>query len=321
MKGEQYLKGLGVSRDGQLWLLHQGASTRLFVSRSADGGKTWKTIKIDFGKFSPKAPQRLYERSENDYNTFVERPDGTMMVTVGFRYSHKEAMDFLMADQSIPGFHETMIRSSDGGKTWGDPTLIHQYAAETSLAVDPHDPEHILAYTRKQRGLLPGEGEATVARKTGVLQSYIDRKLTNKMIYKNGLMLESNDGGRSFHEVKGAMLDFGGYRGDLLWTPDNVVVLTHQLSKSNELMMRLSLDGGKTWVNGTKRGTPFYNKSRAHEFVPRPPGNTQTAPTVELSPNHFLTIYGVNMGSVSIRGVFWHIEPRYLSGQEPRSEY
>jgi len=333
MTGRQWLQGLGVSRDGQLWLLHQGTPFRLFVSRSADGGQTWKTTKIDYANLSPQAPQRLYHTSDNDYNTFVERPDGTMLVTVGFRY--KEANDFLMADQSIPGYHETMIRSTDGGKTWGDPTRIHQYAAETSLAVDPNDPEHILALTRTQRGLLPGEDAATVGEKSGVPQSYIDRKLLDRMIFKNGLLLESNDGGRSFHEVPGAILGFGGYRGDLLWTPNNVVVATHQRGASfqgthqrpgsggDELMMRLSLDGGKTWVTGTKEGTPFYNRSKAHEFVVKGPvRHCQTSPTIEISPNHFLTVYGVNYKgqAISIRGLFWHIEPKYLSGQETSSD-
>ena len=334
MRKRQWVHGIGASRDGQLWLLHQpGTPSRLFVSRSADGARTWKTTEIDFPNLSSKAPQRLYNTSDNDYNTFLERPDGTMMVTVGFRY--KEGDDFLMADQSIPGYHETMIRSTDGGKTWGDPTRIHQYAAETSLAVDPNDPEHILAFTRTQRGLLPGEDAAKVGKKTGVIQAYIDRKLLDKVIYKNGLLLESNDGGRSFHEVKGAMLGFGAYRGDLLWTPNNVIVATHQRgshfqgthprpgSRGDELMMRLSLDGGKTWVTGTKEGTPFYNRSKAHEFVVKGPGrHTSSSPTVEISPKHFLTVYGENYKgqAIAIRGLFWHIEPKYLSGQETSSD-
>ena len=49
----------------------------------------------------------------------------------------------------------------DGGASWGDPTIIHQHATETAFAVDPRDPEHIIAATRLQRHALPGEdGEA-----------------------------------------------------------------------------------------------------------------------------------------------------------------
>ena len=83
-------------------------------------------------------------------------------------------------------------------------------------------------------------------------------------------------------------------------------------AKGNELMMRLSLDGGKTWVTGTKKGTPFYNRSKAYEFAVKGPGShTSVSPTVEISPNHFLTIYGENYKgkAIAIRGLFWHIEP------------
>ncbi len=48
-----------------------------------------------------------------------------------------------------------MIRTKDGGQTWGDPTFVRCWGAtETDFAVDPKDPDHILAMSRKQRGLV-----------------------------------------------------------------------------------------------------------------------------------------------------------------------
>ena len=46
-------------------------------------------------------------------------------------------------------------------------------------------------------------------------------------------------------------------------------------------------------------------------LVPQPPGHSFTTPTVELSPNRFLTTYGYYWGHaqlLTVNGLFWHIE-------------
>ena len=221
--------------------------------------------------------------------------------------------NYQMADQSIPGFHETIIRSTDGGKTWGDPTLMHQYVAETSLAIDPNDSTHILAVTRIQRMLLPGENRATVESLTGWPAG-------TAWVYKNGMLLESNDSGNTFHEAAGGLIGAGQARGTIFWAPNNVIVSTHNGGlKDSTVQARISLDGGDTWVDGSISGTSQYNKSMTFELVPSPPGHTYMTPTVEISPNHFLTAYAHNdpktrhldakSRKLTISGVFWHIEP------------
>ena len=160
------IHGLGVSHDGRVWLMHQtaGAGDDLFVSvsRERSGAEfTWTTIAIDYGALAPN-PEKPYTFCYNDYNTFFQQPDGAMALGVGLRY--EDHRNYQQEDPSRPGFHETLIRSSDGGKTWGDPTEVHQHVAETCYAVDPRDPDHILAMTRKQRMLLRGEDAAAVAR-------------------------------------------------------------------------------------------------------------------------------------------------------------
>ena len=307
----QKLHGLGLGSDGKLWLLHQRHGAELFISNSMDGGRKWTTAAVDYANLAPGAPQKPFKSSDNDYNSFVELPDGTMMAAIELRYDHGGNYwdNYQMADQSIPGFHETVIRSTDGGKTWGDPTLMHQYVAETSMAIDPNDPSHILAKTRIQRMLLPGENRAAVESLTGC-------RAGTAWPYKNGILLESKDGGRSFQETAGGLIGHYEFRGTALWTTNDTVVIAHQGAsggtKTGEVFARISLDGGKAWVNGTKTGTPLFNKSKKFELVPKPPGHSYTTPTVEISPNHFLTAYAhgdAKIKQFTISGVFWHLEP------------
>ena len=72
-------------------------------------------------------------------------------------------------------------------------------------------------------------------------------------------------------------------------------------------MVNLSLDGGKTWVDGTKHGAIAMSKARDFELVPNPPGFSFTTPTVRLSRNHFLTVH-CSGTPMAVKGVFWHIE-------------
>jgi len=101
-----------------------------------------------------------------------------------------------------------------------------------------------------------------------------------------------------------------------------VVVVTHEggipgkSSSDGRLLARISMNGGRTWVDGTKTGTPLMNQSRKFVLLPSPPPNLYvffTSPTVELSTNHFLTVYVKGDGSAvaevqSVEAVFWHIE-------------
>ena len=76
---------------------------------------------------------------------------------------------------------------------------------------------------------------------------------------------------------------------------------------NGSLLARISLDGGRRWLNGTKTGTPFMNQSRKFVLVPRSPGHSFTAPTVEISDNRFLTAYypgDLSKNISSISGVF-----------------
>ena len=300
----QIYHGIGVSRDGRVWLMHQSTTGRdLFVSvsREKSGSQlSWETTQIDYSRLAPN-PDDPYTFCFNDYNSFFQRPDGTMVLGVGLRY--EDHRDYQQEDQSRPGFHETLIRSRDGGKTWGDPTEVHPNVAETSYAVDPHKPDRVLAFTRKQRPLLRGEDAETVAREAGVTPDI-------SWPWKGAIMLESNDGGRSFKEVPDSYLGYYSHRGTMLWTENNVVVAPHTSpgNRNYHLVVNISLDGGRTWVDGTPTGTRAMNRAQDFMLTPNPPGFAFTTGTVELSPNRFLTVHAQGSQTFcSLKGVFWRL--------------
>jgi len=313
----QRLHGFHINPDGRMWLMHQSsaADTDCYVSHSTDKARTWKTTPIDFTTLPPGGPQRPYNRCYNDHSSFIERPDGTMIVKIGARrepsyWLNPENLDpatgLVRPDAEIGGC--VLLRSSDGGKTWGDATLAHPYMSEVSLAVDPRDPDHILAMTRLQRPLLAGEDREATIKKTGCPADMDPR---TPAIYKNGMLLESNDGARSlFREVPGGITGYYEHRGTILWTKNDVIVVNHQ-DRSGRVVVRISLDGGKKWVDGTNAGTTLMNRSTKFILVPNPPGHSFTSPSVELSPNHFLTVFthgNLSKKIVIVSGVFWHLE-------------
>ena len=185
---------LGVSRDGRLWLAGQTAQDAVSVSRSSDRGRSWTATVVDGAGLAP-ASKRPYDWVGDDYNTFLESPDGTLMLGVGARYLPWYYRDpnlmrdgLVRPDADIGGL--ILIRSTDGGTSWGDPTLMHPFVCETGLAADPFNPDHLLAMTRIQRPLLAGENRKKTQEKTGFPP---DLPSPEPSIYKNGLLLESHD--------------------------------------------------------------------------------------------------------------------------------
>ena len=317
---EQCIAGFTITRDGRLWIVHQVAPEEgglvydplAFVSFSADDGQTWESTTIDFPRFAPGAPEDPYNMIEIAWchPNFIERPNGTLMFSASMRYGDWD--DYMQADQARPGIRDVMIRTSDGGKTWSDPTLVHQHATETAFATDPRDSERILAATRIQRKALPGENPLETLKMTGVPYP------PDSYIYKNGLLLESSDGGRTFGEVPNSLTGFGAYRHTLLWTErDTVISLAYAgQAPGSDLfdqrkIARISSDGGRTWENGESGGTPFFNQAKMFPVVPpHPPEHlyeVSTTPTVELAPDRFLTVY-MYKGEGSLKALLWNLE-------------
>ena len=330
-----------VTRDGRLWAVHQatvpifhrGVSTTgvetwpagkikpFWVSRSSDGGLTWKSTRIDFDQMDfPGEAKNPYVKVDISYSSIIERPDGTVMFAANMWYSFDYERklvsfpaQFMNPDPSRRGLPYVMIRTKDGGKTWGDPTFVRRWAAtETDFAVDPKNPDHILAMSRKQRGLIPGEDKETVYKQARATLAW-------PYPFKGSQLLESNDGGRTFEEVPNAYTGFYGHRGAICWTPRDVVIATYlfdpDLPRGAPRPLRgptklyvggaISLNGGKTWVDGTRTGTTNFEKSKRFVFNPPHGGTT---PTIEVAPNRYFTAFPMYSGPEgAAKGFFWHL--------------
>lgn len=79
-------------------------------------------------------------------------------------------------------------------------------------------------------------------------------------------------------------------------------------------VVRISLDGGRSWLDGTTDGTSAPNKAKKFVVVPayRDIGKMDhysagVPATVELSPNRFLTLASYKRDKV-LKGRIWHLE-------------
>ena len=258
----------------------------------------------------------------------TELPDGTVMFSANVYYPEQlkkvkgedDLASFLgifqNPDPSRCGWREVMVRTRDGGEIWGDATIVQQYGStEVNYAVDAKDPDHILAASRKQRGLVPQENEAREA-------VYEKARAPAGFPYpfKGTQLLESNDGGRTFHEVPNAYAGFYSHRGTICWTDRDVVIVSYMTDPARpqgaraskppailNIAASISLNGGQTWVDDTSSGTTHFEKSKRFMINPKYGG---TAPTIEVVANRYLTAYSTYPGGSNntIEGFFWHLE-------------
>lgn len=314
----QVVHGFGINRKGRMFILHQTDGDYppnnedlygqdLFVSYSDDSGRTWTNSQTDFRKFGPGTPSLKYHEDGN--RSFIEQPDGTLMFTTTVvsskaykaKYpptSPESAPNFMYGGKPDDLFSDIVFRSTDGGVTWGDPSQVYPdlNPHESTLAIGADDPNRILVMTRIQRLVRPEENGEEMMRITGNPKPY----------YKQGALFESTDGGRTFQLAKGGFTPWYGHRGTINWFKSNVVIVTHHIGGSGNAtkVARISLDGGKSWVDGTREGTQLMNQST--DFV-LAPSVSFTCPTIEISENSFLTI-AWNAPDGRLHGVFWHLE-------------
>lgn len=104
----------------------------LFVSKSADGGKTWSV-----GQSYPSELLTL----ASPYGRIIQAPDGTLLMSV-----------YGTPRQPIEGVRDQVVvlRSTDGGETWGDESLVAVKHNETTFAMLPDG--RLLAAARSESG-------------------------------------------------------------------------------------------------------------------------------------------------------------------------
>jgi hypothetical protein len=123
---------VGVTREGTLVVAyhHQGsydeqgrynrtlAIVDTLVIRSHDGGHSWEhPRRLDFEPLNGRSP----------YGPMLSFPDGTIGMCI---YGMPMGDD---RPWHVPHYAAYLLRSSDGGRTWGDPSLVAQGFGETAF--------------------------------------------------------------------------------------------------------------------------------------------------------------------------------------------
>lgn len=195
------------------------------VRLSTDYGETWgDPARLDIAPF---------DHGGGGWSDVYQHPDGSAMITVTLR---NKATRFQ--------FHDHIYRSTDGGRTWGDRTLLVAYSAESSLLALP-DSKRMLAYIRAQRPPL-SDDPSDFTQQTGTREN-------NPWPLKNGVLAESNDKGRTWTNLR--LVDtYGSVPGELIQAPDGRIAALWLLRYPYEqagIRVRLSSDDGHSWGRET----------------------------------------------------------------------
>ena len=178
------------------------ARFHVFVTRSGDGGKTWtRPTLVNVSPYDDGSP----------FGKMVLMPDGTLLMNVYCWYLPAYGGD---KPEEKRGEFTLVFRSRDGGKTWGDLSLIARGFNETGLLLMPDG--RLLAVMRSDAA-------------GGLWQC------------------ESSDGGLTWSEPT-RITRLAEQPGDLVLLPSGHVLLV--FGERNEpfgTMGMVSKDGGKTW--------------------------------------------------------------------------
>jgi hypothetical protein len=179
------------------------ARYHVFVTRSSDSGKTWsRPALVNVSPYDDGSP----------YGKMVLMPDGTLLMNIYCWYW--PGTGGVPKPEDKQGWWSLVFRSRDGGKTWGDASLIARGFNETALLLLPDG--RLLAMMRSE-----------------------DR---------NGLwQTESSDAGRAWSEPR----QITGPRelpADMVRLPSGDLLLVHgQRNEPFGAVGMVSKDGGRTW--------------------------------------------------------------------------
>jgi len=133
-----------------------------------------------------------------------------------------------------------MYRSTDGGRTWEGPTKVCDWSAEGGIVQLPSG--RLLASVRYQRPKLPTDTPEFL-KKIGCKP--------NSYPYKHIFLVDSEDGGRTWTNLRQLMTHFGQCFGRPAALSDGTVVVVHEtrygpgVPRSGRAV--ISHDEGKTW--------------------------------------------------------------------------
>ena len=218
-----------------------GARNRIDVFASTDKGSTWEPA----GHISA-AP---YEQIGEGFLTMTQLADGTVLLPTN-RWTGNDFTGQLPANSK----ESVIYRSTDGGRTWGDPSPTFDSVNEAHVV--RLSSGRLLGAFRHQRMRLPDDPADVVEKCSaksaeGVISNHGD------VIFKHVFVGDSEDEGRIWKNLRPLrtregipLLAFGETHGQLVQLPDGRVVMTHDRRypyEGYETRARVSHDEGQTW--------------------------------------------------------------------------
>jgi len=223
----------------------------MMLSRSTDRGKTWAT-----------APMQL-DLSPCNYvfswnGDLIQLDDGTLLLTLDMRVGFDSVHDD--EGRVMPMQHRGswlyVFRSEDGGRTWGEKSMLPGYGGEAHLLQLPSG--KVLTCVRKQRWWrLPGDpADFLDLKKRYGWNLHVDNGLVDggvrSNLLKNMFVSESYDGGHTWVNEQ-QVTSFKQCSGDMTYTSDGILVLQylHRYDggpiADRSIRARVSYDDGATW--------------------------------------------------------------------------
>jgi hypothetical protein len=227
------------------------AHKEMFMSRSTDLGKTWETKKLEVDI----SPCKYMFAWNGD---MIQIDDGTVLHTIDTRVGNDEVHDDDGNElpPQLTKTHLYVIRSNDGGRTWGEKSLLPGYGGEAHLL--QLSSGKVMACVRKQRSVrMPGDpaNPLDFMKRFGydpIVSGGVVEVGQSTTWIKNMFVSESYDRGYTWvneQQVSG----FLQCSGDMSYLEDGTLVLQY-LHRYNggpaadiSIRARVSYDDGKTW--------------------------------------------------------------------------
>ena len=248
----------GILRDGTLlWAFRQaadgcgvaGLEAEAYVIRSQDGGRSWQgPFRVD------KAP---FPSIGNSSNRMTELTDGTVLWPQRLGATSTRQKEIRQAaERSLQPWTETpytatyVLRSTDGGRSWGERTPLPDWSAETTL-LRLHS-GRLIAAIRYQPAFWSAEMLDRQLRARPSL--YEDGFQPSKRVY----LADSEDAGHTWTHFRPVSrtpngptdLALGQAHGELSQLSDGTLILTtdHRYPREEaQVLARISHDEGRTW--------------------------------------------------------------------------
>ena len=253
-----------VLRDGTLLWAYGGSGETDHVIRSTDGGNTWEP----WSRIEEMSP---YDSAGGNQNCMLELQDGSLLwpTRLGPRREYLEKRRKQIEGggswNGPPSWATYLYRSQDGGRSWGDKTLLQEWGTETH--VFQLSSGRLLAAIRYQR---PQEAPAPANEPDYLRDADQDTSRPNppgmrpgrgnqSTVGKRVLLADSSDRGTTWSDLRpvwrkesGAMdIAFGEAHGHLCQLSDGTVILVHERRypyERGDIRARISRDEGRTWL-------------------------------------------------------------------------